>query len=136
MDPRIIKLTKTLKKNPGADENALREMISSLAGDLPTDYLEFLRSTNGAEGPVGEKSYVSVWPAEEVKVLNDEYAVSEFAPGLLLFGSDGGDTAYAFNTRSKEERVVEVPFVGMSLDAVTPRGASLADFFEYLVQQN
>jgi hypothetical protein len=136
MDPKIVELTKALKKNPGADENALGQMSSSLGISLPADYVEFLRSTNGAEGPVGEQSYVSVWPVEEVKVLNDEYAVSEFAPGLLLFGSDGGDTGYAFDTRSKEERIVEVPFIGMSLDAVTPRGRSLADFFEYLAQQD
>lgn len=135
MDTRTVELTKTLKRTPGADENTLREMSSSLGLSLPPDYLEFLRSTNGAEGPIGEKSYVSVWPAEEVKALNDEYAVAECAPGLLLFGSDGGDTGYGFDTRSKEERVVEVPFIGMSLDSVMPCGRSLGDFFEYLAQQ-
>src|SRR5262245_36498938 len=113
MDPRIPELTKGLKKNPGADERTLRQMTSSIGVGLPADYVEFLLSSNGAEGPIGQGSYVSVWPVEEVKVLNDEYAVNEFAPGLLLFGSDGGDTGYAFDTRFKEERVVEVPFVGM-----------------------
>jgi len=132
VDSRIAELTKALKKSPGADEHALSQMSSSLGVGLPADYLAFLRSTNGAEGAIGEKSYVSVWPVEEVKLLNDEYAVKEFAPGLLLFGSDGGDTAYAFDTRSKEERIVEVPFIGMSLDAAAPCGRSLADFFEYL----
>ena len=62
MDPRIAELTKALTKNPGADERALGQMSSSLGIGLPADYREFLRSTNGAEGPVGEKSYASVWP--------------------------------------------------------------------------
>ena len=136
MDPRIPELTKALKKNPGADENVLRQMMVSLGAAIPADYLEFLRSTNGAEGAIGGKAYVTIWPAEEVTVLNEEYAVNEFAPGLLLFGSDGGDTGYAFDTRSNEERVVEVPFIGMSLDVVTPCGRSLADFFEYLARRN
>ena len=136
MDPRIVALTQAWKKNPGADEKTLRQMISSLGVTLPADYVEFLRSTNGAEGPIGEKSYLSIWPVEEVKVLNDEYAVNEIRAGLLLFGSDGGDTGYAFDTRSAEERVVEIPFIGMSLEAVTQRGRSLADFFEYLARQN
>jgi hypothetical protein len=136
MDPRIPALTKALKKNPGAAENTVRQLSSSLGVGLPADYVEFLLSTNGAEGPIGQSSYVSVWPVEEVQVLNNEYAVKEFAPGLLLFGSDGGDTGYAFDTRFKDERVVEVPFIGMSLDAVTPRGRSLAEFFEYLAHQS
>ena len=33
--------------------------------------------------------------------LNESWAVQEFAPELIIFGSDGGGTAYAFDTRTK-----------------------------------
>lgn len=135
MDPRIAELTRTLTKNPGAGEVTLREATSNLGRALPADYLEFMRSANGAEGSIGGKAYVSLWPLKELELLNAEYAVTEFAPGLILFGSDGGDTAYAFDTRTNEERIVEVPFVGMSVDTITPLGDSLVDFFERLAAQ-
>jgi hypothetical protein len=58
------------------------------------------------------------------------YAVDQFAPGLVLFGSDGGDVAYAFMQTSDGVVLVEVPFIGMSLDSVTARGKSFQEFIE------
>jgi hypothetical protein len=43
------------------------------------------------------------------------YAIREFAEGLVIFGSDSGGTAYAFDTRYEETTIVEVPFIGMDL---------------------
>lgn len=33
-----------------------------------------------------------------------------------MFGSDGGGDGFAFDTRSTPYRVMEVPFIGMSVD--------------------
>lgn len=83
---------------------------------LPEDYVGFLLHSNGADGPVGQTGYVSLWAIDELSELNSGYRVAEFAPGLLLFGSDGGDEAFAFDLRDPAMPIVEVPFVGMSLD--------------------
>lgn len=56
--------------------------------------------------------------------------MSEHAPGLLLFGSDGGGEALAFDTACEGLPVVSVPFVGMDRDLTRTLAAS---FDELLV---
>lgn len=94
---------------------------------LPEDYVGFLLRSNGADGPVGETGYVSLWAINELSELNIGYRVGEFAPGLLLFGSDGGDEAFAFDLRDATMPIVEVPFIGMSLDEARPLAATLTE---------
>jgi hypothetical protein len=95
--------------------------------ELPEDYVDFLLHSNGADGPVGETGYVSLWGIDELIELNRGYRVEEFAPGILLFGSDGGDEAFAFDLRDSSMSIVEVPFVGMSLDEVRPLAATFTE---------
>jgi hypothetical protein len=65
--------------------------------------------------------------------MNAGYGVSKFAPHLLLFGTDGGGEAYAFDTRTEPWNVVEVPFIGMGEAALAiVRGCTFADFLKYL----
>lgn len=94
---------------------------------LPEDYVGFLLRTNGAEGPVGKSGYVSLWAIDDLSEMNRGYRVEEFAPGLLLFGSDGGDEAFAFDLRDSSMPIVGVPFVGMNLDEVRPLSATLTE---------
>lgn len=94
---------------------------------LPEDYVGFLLHSNGAEGPVGSSGYVNLWAINDLSELNRGYRVGEFAPGLLIFGSDGGDEAFAFDLRDSSMPIVGVPFVGMSLDEVRPLAATLTE---------
>ena len=55
--------------------------------------------------------------------------MEEFAPGLLLFGSDGSGDAFAFDMRGPGMPIVRVPFVGMDLSEVE---AIAGDFVEFL----
>jgi len=88
---------------------------------------------NGGEDALGDAGYLVLWPAEDLASMNDCYAVRDFAPGLVLFGSDGGDTAYAFDTRPDPDVViVEVPFTGISPDAAEPIGATFGDFLRHV----
>ncbi len=118
--------------NEGATSASLDDLLQWVAKPLPSAYLELMRRSNGIEGPVGEDNYIMLWPVEEIKELNEGYAVAEFAPGLLLIGSDGGGTGYAFDTRHDSMPVVEVPFVGMSHEEAETVGSSVEDFIEYL----
>lgn len=132
MDEIISRLTKNLEHNPGA----LRENITKIETDLkisfPKEYVSYLEYSNGSEGVVGETSYLVLWPIEEITLLNDAYKVNKFALGLLLFGSDGGGTGYAFDTRSESMPIVEVPFIGMSLDNIQLCGHTFSEFLEHL----
>ena len=93
--------------------------------------MKFILTSNGGEGWVGENSYLSLWKIDEIVSLNEAYEVSEFAPGLILFGSDGGLNAYAFDSRN-ESNIVEVPFIGMDLMEVKNCGRNFVEFLKYL----
>jgi len=100
---------------------------------LPGDYVDFLRIGNGGEGFIGD-SYALFWRLDELKTLNAEYEVDEFAPGLLLIGSDGGGEAFGFDTRERSWPVVRVPFVGMDIDLLAVLGRTFPDFLKALCE--
>ena len=56
--------------------------------------------------------------------------VDKLAPGLLLFGSDGGGEAFAFDARRVPMRVVSVPFIGMALADAHELGSSFSAFIQ------
>lgn len=103
----------------------------TLKKSLPGDFREFLLHTNGGEGMIGE-NYVMLWNADELAEYNESYQVNEYAPGLLLFGSDGGGDGFAFDTRTASPAVVTVPFVGMSLKYAKPVASNFTAFLEKL----
>jgi hypothetical protein len=89
--------------------------VARLAAELPTlpaDYLAFLRLSNGGEGDLGvEPGWFQLWRAEDVSARNFEYAVPEFLPGYVGFGSSGGGELLAFGPGGRG--VYAVPFVPM-----------------------
>lgn len=100
--------------NGPASEACLKEVELFLGRKLPSDYERFLRENNGGEGFISE-NYLILWRAEELVGFNGDYEVENYAPGLFLFGSDGGGEGYGFDMRNQNMSVVMVPFVGMSL---------------------
>jgi len=112
----------------GATESQIASLQRWAATELPSPYLDLLGKTNGVEGFVMDNSYLILWPAEDVRKNNEGYSVDEFAPGLMLIGSNGGVTAYGFDTRRRTGEIIEVPFIGMSLDEVRAAGKDLEDF--------
>lgn len=128
MNETIMDLLRGLDLNQGASESMLKQVETALGVALPREYADFMLYSNGAEGVIGTTSYLALWPIEEIIPLNEAYAVSEFAPGLILFGSDGAGEGYAFDTRSATLPVVQVPFVGMSLSETTLRGGTFGEF--------
>lgn len=96
----------------GASPEALAALRNLPDVALPAEYLDFLRESNGGEGFVGE-SYLVLWRAEELEPFNREYQVAERAPGIFLFGSDGGGEGFGFDVRVRPPRVVMLPFIGM-----------------------
>lgn len=132
---RFISLTNGLKLNPPSSLDVLIQFQSGLEFSPPADYIEFMTQMNGGEGSVGKGSYLVLWKVEDIKSWNEGYAVNEFAPGLVLFASDGGDTAYAFDTRYEPVKFVEVPFIGIDLSEVRTIGGSFVEFLEHLLNK-
>ena len=118
--------------NPPASASSIQELEKVSEFSLPADYAEFLRQMNGGEGFIGPDAYVIFWKVEELQELNVAYEVSEQAPGLFLFGSDGGGEAYAFDLRSEDKKIVEVPFVGMELGLARSMAPNFKTFLEKL----
>ncbi|PID44177.1 MAG: cell wall assembly protein [Proteobacteria bacterium] len=110
-----------------ASEDALSQLDKLC---LPDDYLSVLSESNGGEGFVGEEYFI-LWKAEELISFNKEYEVEKYAPGIFLFGSNGGGEGFGFDTRTKPYKVVEIPFIGMDLQYATP----VADSFTHLLER-
>lgn len=117
--------------NPSVDDDALARFASESHFVLPPEYVRFLRRANGGEGFVGT-AYVILWRVEELVKFNQEYQADEYAPGLFLFGSNGGGEAFAFDSRVPGKPIVSVPFVGMELDEAVPVGENFDGFLHTL----
>jgi hypothetical protein len=117
--------------NPPSNPTAIRQFETGSGFRLPDGFAEFLQQTNGGEGFVGN-AYAILWRIEEMLEMNKAYQVAKSAPGLFLFGSDGGGEAFALDTRSEAIPIVSVPFVGMELKLVRPIAPDFKSFLETL----
>jgi len=116
--------------NPPASQSIIENVVRLVPGVLPEGYMRFLQFANGGEGFIGANTYAILWRIEELLSMNREHQVSEYAPGLFVFGSDGGGEAFAFDLRSQPASIVSVPFVGMALDLISPIAATFEGFLE------
>ncbi len=115
----------------GASQALIANLENWVGKALPPAYVELMGSSNGIEGFVGV-TYLILWPVELLKELNEGYAIGEFAPGLFLIGSNGGDSGFALDTRHEPMEVKEVPFIGISHEAARAVATSFKGFVEYL----
>jgi cell wall assembly regulator SMI1 len=122
-------------RQPGATEELLNAVETQCGAKLPEDYRGFLTRYNGGEGFIG-RHYLILWKAEELHQFNRDYQVSEYAPGFLMFGSTGGGDGFAFDTRTSPYRVMQVPFIGMSLDDAFFVAESFTKLLERMVEIN
>ncbi len=131
MDDRLRALTKDMAYRPGASEESITALRRTMQTAFPADYVEFMRTTNGAEGLVGSH-YLVLLPVEEIATHNEELQVSEFAPGLVLFADNGAGTAYAFDTLSVGLPIVNVPYVGLRREDARQIAPTFTGFLESL----
>jgi len=116
---------------PAATDDQIEQAKSSLPEFLPSEYVQFLKNMNGGEGFIGE-TYSVLWDVSKIESLNLSYQTHQWAPGLLLFGSDGGGEAFGFDTRKPNWPIVRIPFVGMDWKEARPIGNSFKEFLENL----
>lgn len=131
MDEQIKALLSQFELNEPASEINIKKVEKLLNINFPQEYYDFLLISNGGEGAIGQ-SYLVLWKIEDLIELNDAYGVEEFAPGLLIIGSDGGDTAYCIDIRSDLKQFVQVPFIGMDLSEVRGCSNDFKGFLSFL----
>jgi hypothetical protein len=102
-----------------AGKATVARLRHELGQQVPDDYLAFLAAHDGAEGAVGVLA-----PAAEVGRGADLYPELDHLHDFVIFGSDGGGEAFAFEPGG---RVVVVPWIGGAEDAI-PQGT----FTEFL----
>lgn len=107
-------LTEMQLDGPAADA-AIDELRSKFR--IPSDYLDFLKTHNGGHGLVGRVPLV-LFRAEQIQEINDAARIGEFAPGLLIFASDGSGKSFAFDFRESKVKLVE--FFDMDLGDEEP----------------
>ncbi|RAJ83330.1 SMI1/KNR4 family protein SUKH-1 [Chitinophaga dinghuensis] len=131
MDYTIKKLVSNLEQNPALTLVEFGMVVQSLPFDFPLDYLDYMKECNGGEGVIGEDGrYIRFWPLEELMKANEDYSVSEFAPGLFFIGTDGGGTALGF--KKATGAFIEISFIGMSDNDAVERGWTFEEFLVFL----
>jgi hypothetical protein len=95
--------------------------------ELPQGFIEFYKEANGAIIIIDDE-YKVLWPLTELFKLNEDYNVAIYAPDFFIFGSNGGDTAYAIER--KTGYIFEMPFIGMCKDESVFKSKSLNGFIE------
>lgn len=133
MDLEMKKLFDTLKLKSPADLQMIRKAEEDLEIKFPDEFIEFLQYSNGTSGYVGDSdNLLNVWGVHELKDDNTKNGVEKYAPGLVLFGSDGLGNAYAFDKRFENLPIVIVPFIPLKLSEVKPCNPSFFEFIQSL----
>lgn len=78
---------------------------------LPPSFIAYHNSNRLKEGSLRNESpgWFLLWPLKEIEEWNRRYEVSDFAPGYVGFGSNGGGEMLAFDSNG---RIYMLPFIG------------------------
>ena len=121
-----------------ASADAISCLVRDAGFDLPVEYLDFLRFSNGGCGdiPVDPWCFDGLWRAEELLVCNRDYEVAKYCPGFFGVGTSGGGEMFAFDMRKSQPwPVVHVPFIGMEPDAALPVAPDFRSFIQMFGQK-
>ena len=106
---------------PPASAAEIQELLAAV-GPLPSEYLNLLAASNGAELGIHDRDgdCLALWSVRDVLELNDAYEISKWLPALLAIGSDGGDDAIGFLRKNGSDPniwpLVRVGFGALSFD--------------------
>ena len=130
MTSSMEQLMSDLDLEDGVSLEVVKHAQKELGLELPDDYVNFVTLHNGGEGWVGN-SYLILWSVEKILSITEETGFAEFNTGFYIFGSNGGGEAYAFDARSGDLSIVEIPYIGSPEDAIYC-GRTFQEFIEFL----
>jgi hypothetical protein len=114
-----------------ADEAAIETTEKALGASLPGDYRAWVRARDGLEGWIAG-AYIAFWPVSALQQLNAAIQTDRFAPGLLVFATNGAGVGYGFETRVSPWPVAEFPMIGMDWGLAETRASSFDNFLKAL----
>ena len=135
MNNQLEKLFNNFIRRGGANKEDVLRACLALDFNPPADYLDALYFSNGGEGFI-QQSYFRLYSIEELLSLNEAYQVKTFAPGLVIFGSNGGGEAFGFDTHQDPIGIVQIPFIPMDFQYANPLGKSFVEFLHTLEEMN
>ncbi|AGF55940.1 hypothetical protein B0P06_005804 [Clostridium saccharoperbutylacetonicum] len=116
--------------NEKIDITRILEVEKELKVKFPADYVDFMEKFNGGEGSVG-KEYLIMYKINEIIEVNDDCEVSEYVPGIILFGSNGGGEYFAFDYRESEIKYIIIPSM-LDYDDIIIQSVTLKGLFKRL----
>jgi hypothetical protein len=135
MDDVIKGLTDKWNKNASANSEFINKIENEFKRELPGDYLNFLRWSDGGEGRL-KNGYLYLWKLEDLPQLNLDYGIQEFLlKDCIAIGTDGGDVCYGFDY-SKGRSIFKSPLGDLDYNEITYVGKTFLDFIKYLNNGN
>ena len=118
--------------NPPASEAEIALLESKARAELPAEYLELLRFSNGGEGPLAlPPLWFQLYPVNDcINLCHSNQHVLEQFPTFMFFGSNGGLESIAFDIRvGPPWRIVTVDQVA-GAESATAIAPSMAAFIQ------
>lgn len=130
MNNDYLDMMRTMDLEAPTSEESISQAERIMGVQFPEQYKSFMKLHNGAEGLLGENSYLVIWSIDEIAELNIDYGFTEYTPGLVVFGSDGGEMAYAFDMRDEKKKIVEIPMDSIHIE----EAEFISDTFEGFIE--
>lgn len=101
-------------KVPAVSEEAVNLLQAAIGVELPVEYLELLRFSNGGEGPLPEP--YSVFCLDQAEYASRPENVHRY-PGWFVFGGNGGIELFALDLTGTSSWPV------LAFDGIDPEGS-------------
>ncbi len=116
---------------PQSRETLFRLIEKELGKNLPDDYKAFVPGFDG--GIIkSEKTRLQLWKIQDLAKLNKSHKVAEFMGDFVIFGTDGGNEAFAFDYRDNKCSIVNFPLIPMTIKEVKTIAPNFEDFLNTL----
>ena len=76
-----------------------------------------------------EPEWYVLWHPDEIEEFNEDYQLSEYAPGFVTFGGNGGGELLVVNPRGE---VFYMPAIGMAPNTAVKIASNLQEFKGYM----
>ena len=114
---------------PPTNLEIIKKIEENFSIILPEDYADFLLSSNGYDGKLGE-TYAIFIQIEKIIEYTTMYG-GDFFPWIIYIGCDGGNEMFIIDKRNKKIQFGILPFIGDENDFI-PLGESFEEFVDHL----
>lgn len=114
MNTDLKEILSKLNKNDEPSDMVYSSFLKKIDFDIDKDFVEFVKSYNGAEGVISENDYIILWNIDDIISLNPYYEGVKECEELFFIGTNGSNLGYAFDKKSG--KIVSIDFLDISKD--------------------